>query len=173
MLLDLSRLKSGVHHVRRRYEPQAFALAEEEFRLVAPVTLDADVRRDEQKVRLTGRVATTIECDCGRCLEPFSVPVAADIDLLFLPAAAVADEGDRETGEDDFGISPFRNDEIDLGDVLREQFYLALPMKPLCREDCRGLCAVCGTNLNRGACLCSTRWEDPRFAALKAWRTKS
>jgi uncharacterized protein len=53
---------------------------------------------------------------------------------------------------------------------MREQFYLAVPMKPLCRDDCAGLCPSCGTNLNRGSCGCTRDWEDPRFAALKAFK---
>jgi uncharacterized protein len=56
---------------------------------------------------------------------------------------------------------------------MREQFYLSLPMKPLCRADCRGLCPSCGTNLNRGACDCRAGWEDTRFAALKALTKES
>jgi len=50
---------------------------------------------------------------------------------------------------------------------MREQCYLSLPMKPLCRPDCRGLCPQCGTNLNRGACACRREWDDPRLTALK------
>ncbi len=63
---------------------------------------------------------------------------------------------------------------IDLGQMIEEQFYLALPMKPLCHADCKGLCANCGTNLNVAACDCQVRWEDPRLAVLKAFidRTK-
>ena len=167
MLLDLSRFKGGVQHVERRYEPAAFELTGEEFRLVAPVTLEADVTRDEQKVRLVGRVTTTIECNCGRCLDPFVVPVAADVDLFFLPASVGAAEGDRETGEADFGVAYFSDDTIDLGDVMREQFYLAVPTKPLCREDCKGLCAVCGINKNRETCACQVEWTDPRLEPLK------
>ena len=167
MLLDLSRFKGGVQHVERRYEPEAFELAKEEFRLVAPVTLTADVTRDEQKVRLKGRVTTTLECDCGRCLDPFSVPVAADIDLLFLPASEGAAQGDRETAEDDFGVAYFKDETIDLGEVIREQFYLAVPMKPLCQVDCKGLCPVCGINKNRDTCSCQVEWVDPRLEPLK------
>jgi uncharacterized protein len=62
----------------------------------------------------------------------------------------------------------YEHDEIDLGHLMREQFYLALPMKPLCADTCKGLCAVCGTNRNRGTCTCDPQWEDPRLAALKA-----
>jgi uncharacterized protein len=67
----------------------------------------------------------------------------------------------------------FWNDEIDLGQLMKEQFYLALPMKPLCRDECRGLCALCGANLNRGTCGCVAAWEDPRFAALRALKKES
>ena len=62
----------------------------------------------------------------------------------------------------------YEDDAIDLADLLREQFYLALPMKPLCRQDCKGLCPQCGTNLNTDTCQCQVRWEDPRLAGLKA-----
>jgi uncharacterized protein len=54
-----------------------------------------------------------------------------------------------------------------LNELLREQFYLALPMKPLCRDACAGLCSQCGTNLNTGTCQCTPQWEDPRLAPLK------
>jgi uncharacterized protein len=60
------------------------------------------------------------------------------------------------------------DDQIDLGQLMSEQFHLVLPMKPLCRETCRGLCPQCGTNLNAGSCECRTTWEDPRLAPLKA-----
>ena len=61
----------------------------------------------------------------------------------------------------------------DLEQLMREQFYLALPMKPLCREDCQGLCVVCGANLNRATCDCKLEWDDPRLAALKELKTKN
>jgi uncharacterized protein len=69
--------------------------------------------------------------------------------------------------EEDVDTSYYRDDQIDLNELLREQFYLALPMKPLCAEGCKGLCPQCGTNLNAGSCTCTVVWEDPRLAALK------
>jgi DUF177 domain-containing protein len=167
MKLDLSRLPNGVERIDRRYEPGAFRLDGEEFRLTAPVTLVADVRKDAQKVRLVGRLTTTLECQCSRCLEPFPVPVDATLDLMFLPATANTGGHEQEVAEEDLGVGYYRNDVIDLGDVMREQFYLALPMKPLCQADCRGLCPVCGINRNRETCTCRTDWVDPRMAALK------
>jgi uncharacterized protein len=171
MLLDLSRLRSGVEMLTRRYEPSAFELAREDFRLAAPVDLTGEVRKDTKKVRLTGRVVTTLECDCGRCLEPFAVPVDAPLDVLFLPASENAGSAEQEIAEDDLGVSYYKDEVVDLGELMREQFYLALPMKPLCREDCQGLCPVCGINRNRETCSCQTTWVDPRMEVLKRFKT--
>jgi uncharacterized protein len=168
MLFDFSRFRGGIEHLERRYEPARFSLEGEEFRVVAPVELVADVRKDGRNVRLTGRVTTTIECDCGRCLEPFLVPVNAPVDLLFLPATPQVGGEEREVEEDDLGVAFYTDEVIDLGDVMREQFFLAAPMKPLCREDCKGLCPACGANRNRETCACQTGWVDPRMEALRA-----
>jgi len=172
MLLDLSRLRSGVETLTRRYEPSTFDLGHEDFRLAAPVDLTGEVRKDSQKVRLTGRVTTTLECDCSRCLEPFAVPVDARLDVLLLPSSENTGDAEREIAEEDLGVSYYKDDVVDLGELMREQFYLALPMKPLCREDCKGLCPVCGINRNRETCSCQTTWVDPRMEALKSFKTK-
>ena len=116
--------------------------------------------------------ATTLELDCSRCLESFRVPIDATFDVLFLPSVANTGDGqdDREVGDEDLGVSFYKDDTIDLGEVIREQFFLALPMKPLCREDCQGLCPVCGQNRNREACECQAEWVDPRLEALRAFK---
>src|SRR3990170_1799892 len=167
MLLDLRGFRGGVDHVARTFDPAAFALKDEEFRIVAPVVFSADVRKDAQKVRLVGRVQTTLETDCGRCLEPFAVPVDAAFDLLFFASATGGPAGEREMGDADVGVSFYKEDTIDLGDVMREQFFLTLPMKPLCRPDCQGLCPVCGANRNHEACACRADLVDPRMESLR------
>jgi uncharacterized protein len=181
MLLDLRRFRGPSDRLERTYEPGQFDLADADFRLVAPVRLAVDIHKDGPKFRLVGHVQTTLECACSRCLEAFPVPVEARFDLLYLPASESLaaggagrkdedDEGGTEVREDDIGVTFYQDDTIDLGEVMREQFYLALPMKPLCREDCQGLCAVCGVNRNRETCQCSTAWVDPRMDALRKLR---
>jgi uncharacterized protein len=172
MLLDLSRLRTGVEKVDRTEPPAAFDLDGEEFRLVQPVHLVIEARKDAKKIRLVGRVQTTLDCDCSRCLEAFSVPVDAAIDMLYLPASEREEQaGEQEVNQADAGVSYYDNDVIDLGELVREQFYLVLPMKPLCREDCQGLCPVCGVNRNRETCTCETSWTDPRLDVLKKLKT--
>jgi uncharacterized protein len=94
--------------------------------------------------------------------------VDAPFDLRYHPQAENAGEGEREVHDDDLSTAFYENDEIDLDQLMKEQFQLSLPMKPLCSDDCKGLCPVCGKNLNRDTCTCSRTWEDPRLAALKA-----
>ena len=172
MLLDLGRIRTAHERYSKVYQPDAFG-REEGFRIVAPVSLTFDIEKDKQQFRLAGSVRTTLELACSRCLDPFIWPIDALFDLRYQPHALNTGEGEREIEEDDLSTAFYENDEIDLGQLMREQFYLSLPMKPLCRDDCQGLCVVCGANLNRVACDCKRDWEDPRFAALRQFRTKN
>jgi uncharacterized protein len=168
MVLDLRRFRGAVEAVDRAFDPAAFGADREDFRVVAPVEIRSEIRKDGRKFRLVGRVKTTLETACSRCLEPFTFPIDAPFDLLFLPAADQPGHQEQELGQDDVGVSFYTDEQIDLGEVAREQCYLTLPMKPLCRQDCQGLCPVCGTNRNVGSCTCSSEWVDPRLEALRA-----
>ena len=173
MRLDLSQIRTARERYEKTYGREAFAGEQDGFRVVAPVSLQFDIDKDQQQFRLAGRVQTRAELSCSRCLEPFTIPVDAAFDLRYQPRALNTGEGDREIQEDDLTTAFYEDDEIDLGQLMREQFYLALPMKPLCGEECRGLCPVCGTNLNRATCSCRHTWEDPRLAGLKAFTTRT
>ncbi len=168
MILDLSRIRAPETAFDKVYPPSAFTQADEEYMIAAPVTLHLDIHKDGSRFRLAGGVQTTLELPCSRCLEPFTLPVDATFDVSYQPQSANVGEGELEVGEADLSTAFYENDQIDLGVLMREQFYLALPMKPLCREDCKGLCPECGTNLNAGTCNCRHEWTDSRLAALKA-----
>ena len=174
MLLDLNKIHGPRERYEKVYPPEAFPPDGETFRVVAPVSLAFDIVKDKAHFQLIGTVKTTLELPCSRCLEPFTVPVERR--LRFAVSAARAcntGEAEREIEEDDLTTAFYENDEIDLGELMREQFYLSLPMKPLCGDDCRGLCPICGTNLNRGTCDCKREWEDPRLAVLKTLKKES
>jgi uncharacterized protein len=167
MQLDLTRYRQPLNHFSRTFQPDEVGQEGDAYRIVAPVHLDFDLHKDKDKFRLVGKAQTELELLCSRCLEPFRMPVDSSFDLRFLPATEMAADDEREVQEADLETTFYRDDQIDLNELLREQFYLALPMKPLCREDCKGLCAQCGTNLNTGTCACAAEWEDPRLAPLK------
>lgn len=170
--LDLSRIRTAREHFEQVYAPEAFQGDERDvFRVVAPTTLAFDIYKDKDQFRLVGAVQTKLELPCSRCVEPFEWPVDSSFDLRYQPHAHNTGEGEREIEEDDLTTAFYDNETIDLGQLMREQFYLALPMKPLCVETCLGLCVQCGANLNRETCTCSREWEDPRLAVLKSLKT--
>ena len=168
MLLDLNRLHGASEHVERSIPVSAFEPRDPDYRVAVPVELSLAVEKAGGDVfRVSGRAQTRFELECGRCLEPFEMTFDATFDLRYVPQEHNAGEGEREIGEDDLTTAFYREGMLDLIDLLREQFQLALPMKPLCAEACRGLCPDCGANLNRTQCDCAPKWEDPRLAPLK------
>ena len=168
MLFDVSQMRSTHDRVERQLPPGAFADQAEDYEVVEPVLLEFDVHKNGDQYRLVGHALTVLKLSCSRCLEPFFKPFDAAFDLLYVPHRENTGEGEVEIQEDDLTTAFYRDHVIDLGQLLREQFFLALPMKPLCSEQCKGLCPQCGTNLNGETCDCSQRWEDPRLAGLKA-----
>ena len=167
LLLNLSRIRTAHEHFEEVYPPGTCATSDESFSVAAPVSLAFDIDKDKDQFRLVGRVESMLELPCSRCLEAFNWPVDAAFDLRYQPRTRNTGDPEREIAEDDLTTAFYESETIDLGELMREQFYLALPMKPLCREDCHGLCPQCGTNLNRETCRCSRDWEDPRLAVLK------
>jgi uncharacterized protein len=169
MLLDLNKLHGARDHVERTFQPADFERQDIDYRVVQPVHLSLDVeKKGGTTYRVAGRVKTILQLECGRCLEDFPLAVDAPFDLRYVPQAEdAAAEAEREITEDDLTTAFYTDGMLDLIDLMREQFQLALPMKPLCAQSCRGLCSVCGANLNRTECNCKPVWEDPRLAPLK------
>ena len=167
LCLDLREVRGPSHAVDRAFPASAFG-PEEGFTVAAPVELVLSVRKDGENYSLLGRLVTTVRRECCRCLEPFDVATALDIDVRYLPCGGAAGEKEHEISDDDLSIAFYRDDEIDLGGLVREQLHLAAPMKPLCDDGCRGLCPACGANRNREACGCDTAWRDPRLDALRS-----
>ncbi len=168
MLLDLTRLKGPREHVERTLQPSLFEPPDDDYRLVAPVELSMDVAKaGAEAFRVTGKYRTRLGLACSRCVEPFQVPIESEFDVRYLPAADNTGEGEHEIAEDELEVAYYRDGTLDVIELLREQLQLALPMKPLCSDACRGLCPECGANLNGTECGCAPKWEDPRLAPLK------
>jgi uncharacterized protein len=174
MRLELSHIRRPETDFTRVFQPADVQSEDEEYRVTAPVELQMVIYKDHDRFRLVGTVKTELELACSRCLEPYRMPIDREFDLRYLPAgsaeqsgAADDEGGGDEVEDDDVAVTFYRDEQIDLDELLREQFYLALPMKPLCREDCQGICPQCGTNRNTAPCDCNPQWEDPRLAGLK------
>jgi uncharacterized protein len=121
-------------------------------------------------IRLRGNFAGKFEVPCARCVEPVELPLAADFDLIFRPAAADSEPTERSITAPETEIGYYQGDGLLLEDVLREQVLLTLPARTLCKPDCKGLCPRCGENRNSTACHCDEGPADPRWEALAGLR---
>jgi uncharacterized protein len=130
-----------------------------------PVRVSGHADREARGLRVRGRLETRLTLTCSRCLEPFSFPVGSRFDVTYSTEVPVEDE--VELGGRDLTVVHLEGDTVDLAEMAREQVLLEVPMAPVCRPDCRGLCPRCGANLNQGACGCAESAADPRFAVLR------
>ena len=125
-----------------------------------------------QDIRLNGELATGLEMACARCLEPVVQDVKREFDLLYRPLGIDAGREEMSVTGAEAEIGYYQGEGLLLEDALREQVLLALPLKVICRQDCKGLCPQCGMNLNAERCSCAEPAEDLRWAALKDLRSK-
>ncbi len=165
MIIDVDKIPKEGLIVSRDFEFLNVDLVEENAEFLEPTHVEAAVRRIGEEVWVKGKLTSRVSFICSRCLRPFEFPVAAGFDLVYLP-----DELDilkEELDEDDVGRVYYHDNQIDLGQVILEQLNLTFPLKPLCSEDCEGICAVCGQVRQQGNCACLVQEEDPRLRKLK------
>lgn len=125
------------------------------------------LEKDGEEVLVRGHLAARVPQVCSRCLETFTVRVAAEVGTRFAPGLARRRDEGQELTADDLELDFYAGDLLDLDRLIQTEVMLGLPMKSLCREECRGLCPVCGGNRNSNPCACEARLPDPQFAALK------
>jgi uncharacterized protein len=123
-------------------------------------------------IRIDGSLDTRVQLLCARCLEPVVQDVSHKFDLLYRPQGTDAGREELSVTSAEAEVSYYQGEGLLLEDVLQEQVILALPLKAICRDDCRGLCPHCGKNLNVEQCGCTEPVEDPRWQALKDIRDK-
>ena len=119
-----------------------------------------------REILVRGRLEGELGLACGRCLEPFTAPVETDFDLLLAPAPQGERPADEELSAPELDVDFYADETVDLEAIIREQIILMVPLKPLCREDCQGLCPTCGANLNRESCSCPAAKSASPFAQL-------
>ncbi|HVI10576.1 MAG TPA: DUF177 domain-containing protein [Candidatus Binatia bacterium] len=123
-----------------------------------------------QDIRIQGRLSTSLELNCARCLESVVQEVKRDFDLLYRPLGTDAGRDEMSVTDAEAEIGYYEGEGLQLEDVMREQVLLAVPVKVTCREKCKGLCPHCGKNLNHEQCSCAVTPEEPRWNALKEIR---
>ena len=141
------------------------SLDREPLRELSPVRLEGTVSRIEGGHRLDARCRFEGKLECSRCLNPYSFSHDEPFTLLLYPRRPGAPDV-RELSRDDLDVSFYDGDEVDVAPIAEERVQMAIPMKPLCREDCQGICPSCGADRNAAPCECAPESGDPRWSAL-------
>ncbi|QOX79012.1 DUF177 domain-containing protein [Trichlorobacter lovleyi] len=152
----------------------AAMMAAGECRFTGSVQVALTAERELDHYRVEGTVSVPVQLDCSRCLCSFDRTVFSRFTIFFREGAAVnhEEEDEVELEERDLISSSFSGDEIDLMPEIAEQVALEIPLKPLCSESCKGLCPVCGIDLNSGTCSCVSEQKQSRFAVLKDFKVR-
>lgn len=125
-----------------------------------------------QDIRVVGEMWTRVEVACARCLDPVSRDVDRNFDLLYRPLGSDAGRAEISVTQAEAEIGYYTGEGVLLEDILREQLLLEVPIKVVCREECKGLCPHCGQNFNLGSCNCVSQEQEPRWDALRGLRDK-
>ena len=134
-----------------------------------PASLEVELRyyRAAADLFFDGRVSGELRGTCGRCAEEYRFRLDQPFEFVLIPDPAKAGRKAEELHRDDLASSFYSGDEIELAPLIAEQVMLALPTQPLCGQSCRGLCASCGTNLNRETCSCGSLTGNSPMAVFR------
>ena len=175
MIVDLRAILQGPNHFDFTLGSDWWEGDEKNGQIMglgAPLKAHISISRLGDRHVLDGSLSGVVQVWCARCLEPYHRDLKSEFRLFLTSPPADTDQNELELSEDDMWGDFVTGDDVDLHDIIREQIYLSLPMKSLCREDCSGLCPVCGTNLNKKRCDCERVNGDHGFSKLKDLKLK-
>ena len=131
------------------------------------VAAELELHKSGVEVLARGRITGRLSVLCSRCVGAATVALDSPVQVLFLPRGAQERGAAEGEDVDQPDVVHYLDDEIDIGETLREELLLALPIAPLCNEACKGLCARCGKDLNEGPCDCPEESQDDRWSSLR------
>lgn len=136
--------------------PEALGLVDSDAGFEGSIKTQVRLFRVEDTVTVSGTVQAMMTLECGRCTKPFPFSMRLPFETAFspMPVSPESSKKDYELSQEELGLYFYSGPTIDLGEYVREQVLLALPMVPLCGTECRGLCLICGQDRNIGACDC-------------------
>ena len=171
MIVDLQNISRTPRQFDLAFQPGWWREGSDDIQirgLEGPLEVQLTVSRDGERFVMKGRLSGKLCLVCDRCLETYAFSLSHDFRLsLVLPKRWESDADETELRSEDLTVGFISTTKIDLDDIIREQIYLALPIKALCENTCAGLCSRCGVNLNRETCRCSENSGHPAFLKLK------
>ena len=147
-------------------DPAELDLTVPGVRFLEPIAVEVFLVKAEKAVMATGRITVPVAFECVRCLREFPASLDIPVSTQFLPGPPPPSSGEHPMPSEEAEDYYYRDDVLVLDDLIRQEVILGVPFSPQCRADCRGLCAQCGQDLNRGECACAPP-PDPRWAVLR------
>ena len=173
MFIEVQDLKQEPLYFRHVFPIGEIKFVHEDAVLSEPVATDFVLTHKDRDLRVEGTVETSIRFRCSRCTKEFSKSFAASYDLTYLPQPKwTGKDSEVELKYEDMDIAYHDGVAFDVDLMVLEQIELAMPMKFVCREDCKGLCYKCGADLNEGACLCKNEETDSRLSVLLDFKNR-
>ncbi len=173
MFIEIEDLGPEPLCVEHSYGVDALGFDHDDAALDRPVSARFTLTHKEKDLRVEGRVETGIRYSCARCLGEFVRLLATDFELQYLPQPeGMAGDEEIELSDGDLNIGFYDGVRLDVDLMVLEQIELALPMKFICRDDCKGLCPKCGTDLNTRSCGCIRDEADSRLDVLREFRKR-
>ncbi len=172
MFIEIERLTPEPLHIQHLYACGEIGFEHDDASLQEPVATDFILTHKGKDLRVEGTIQTAIRFQCSRCLTEYTSPLKTRFDLCYLPQSDWKPDEEIELKYEDMDIAYYDGVALDVDLLVLEQIELMMPMKLVCREDCRGLCPSCGADLNQGACPCKSDSVDSRLAVLRDFRNK-
>lgn len=167
MQIELASLEGPKGEFAHAYAPGELELEDEWVRLLVPPAVSGQIRRAGDRAKVDGKVAAQLQLECDRCLKLIEFPVASRFELEYVTREEYEAQEALELTEEDLDLSIFDGEVIDLDALVREELLLAVPTHLLCRENCKGVCSICGVDRNSIDCRCEIQEGDPRWRGLK------
>lgn len=173
MFIEIEDLKPEPLHIRHVFPLGEIEFSHEDAVLEDLVTADFVLSHKALELHVAGTVETAVRFRCSRCTKEFSQALSTRFDLSYLPQPEWTSEGaEVELRYEDMDVAFYNGIAFDVDQMVLEQIELAIPMKFVCREDCKGLCFQCGADLNEGVCLCKSDTTDSRLSVLLDFQKK-
>lgn len=138
----------------------------EEVSLASPARAHLGLAKAYSEIIITGSINAEVELECSRCLKKYKRFMNEPVHVVYHPLAEIGTDR-HELKDDEMDMGFYQGEELDLQELIREQVLLNIQMKPLCDENCKGICPQCGTDLNINTCDCDTKKIDSRLEVLK------
>jgi uncharacterized protein len=173
LLINTAELPEGRSELNLKCSPDSLELAGLPVRVKGDISCEFVLTKSGERVDVHCRVSYTYSLNCSRCLREFTITGSEDVVFHFSKVSSENDTREAELSDEDVVAYSYKDNSIDLAIPIRDAVLLSIPMKPLCADDCKGLCPVCGQDLNSGRCSCTVSIDDSRWDALKELKSKT